>query len=128
MKKAADPVIFAERVAAISFFEWKGVAENAHCLVIGEGKECEALLKLLSSRCQSADKTKCEGKIYDIIFLMQEFDRRSLRDAAGENTLLVDAAINRTGMGYFDPKLPFRQVRVIAVDTDKSSDLMQELQ
>jgi len=113
-KLSGKALLFAERVTAIAFFEWKQNEQTASCLVIGENEEADALTSLLKTRCRETDRIPESEKTYDIIFLTEGCDIHLLKNMADRETLVVDAAVSKE-IRYFDPSLPFRQVRVISL-------------
>lgn len=107
-------LIFAKRVVEIVFFEWGQNEQTATCLVLGQNEEAEAVAALLKTRCRETDREPRDKKIYDIIILTELYDVHLLKNMTDSKTLVADAAMSKK-VRYFDPSLPFRQVRVVSL-------------
>ena len=114
-KKPDDKTLaFAEKVSEIAFFEWKKADKTALCLVIGENEEADALKAILKHRCREVDSKPNAEKIYDLIFVTDDYDVTKLKNISDRETLVIDASFTKS-VKYFCPALPFRQVRVAAL-------------
>lgn len=129
-------LLFSKRVADIALFEWKENEQTASCLVIGENEEAKALTMILETRCREADRIPVPQKTYDIIFLTDAYDIHQLKGIADRETLVVDASVSKA-VRYFDPTLPFRQVRIVSLAEENTKygqnryqkyELVQDLQ
>ena len=107
--------LFACGIAEIAAAEVFVPLSACRCLVPeGDGKS-DAVAEELARRCERVDRKGTAGTSYDLIVLLGENDETNECGFFQRRTLVLDAVQTPRHTAVFDPRVPYRRVRVLAL-------------